>query len=242
MKNSVYDNFVNQKFGRLTVIKRIEDKPCGKYSRPQFLCLCECGNYKNVLGKYLKNGDVKSCGCLSKDILIERNKKNKKFNTYDMSNDYGILWNEEHTCCFKFDKEDYDKIKDIYWNDHKGYAYGGNFENTHLAMHRYLMNINDPNYDVDHINHDTRDNRKNNLRIVTHQQNLFNMKLRKDNTSGIIGVCFNNDKWTSYICYNGKTINLGQFSNKEDAINARKIAEEEYFGEFSYSNSLNLFI
>ena len=202
---SVYDDFVGKKFNRLTVIKRVEDKIEGKTKRPQFLCECECGNQRIVLGRFLKSGDVKSCGCLKIEKTIERNKAGQKHNTYDMSHEYGIGWNENKTFSFKFDKEDFDKIKEI---------------------------------EVDHINHDTSDNRKCNLRLTTHVQNLRNTKRYKNNTSGIIGITIlKNGKYNAHISNNGKTINLGNYDNLEDAIIARKKGEDKYFGEYSYSNS-----
>ena len=55
-------------FGKLKVIKRVEDYifPNGD-KHVQWLCQCECGNEKKTLGKYLKNGTVKSCGCLKRN-------------------------------------------------------------------------------------------------------------------------------------------------------------------------------
>lgn len=56
-------------------------------------------------------------------------------------------------------------------------------------------------------------------------------KMRSDNTSGHKGICWNkrNKKWQSQIKIKGKNINLGYFTDKQDAINARLEAEEKYF-------------
>lgn len=243
MKASTYDNLIGEKIGRLFVIKRVDDKIDNDGNRrPQFLCKCDCGNEKIICGKNLRKG-TKSCGCLHSESLILENKSRKKCNIYDLTNDYGIVWNEDKTVSFKFDLDDYDKIKDIYWNDHKGYAYGGNINSNHLQMSRLIMGVTDSNLEVDHINHDTRDNRKCNLRIVTHQQNLFNNKLRKDNTSGVTGVCYLSgiNKYMASITYNNKTINLGCYDCFEDAVSKRKYAENKYFGEYSYDNSQKIF-
>lgn len=51
-----------KRFGKLRVI---EDTGLRKSRRPVWRCLCDCGNEVNVLGKYLNNGDTKSCGCFS---------------------------------------------------------------------------------------------------------------------------------------------------------------------------------
>ena len=59
------ENIIGMKFGRLTVLKEIEKNK----NLRTFECICECGGKKNVYKKYLKSGDVKSCGCLSKEHL-----------------------------------------------------------------------------------------------------------------------------------------------------------------------------
>lgn len=88
---------------------------------------------------------------------------------------------------------------------------------------------------VDHINGDTLDNRRCNLRIVTVQQNSMNRKVAKTNKSGVSGVTWygRDNKWVSHLSINKKKLFLGYFNNLEDAIKARKDAEEEYFGEFA---------
>ena len=81
-------------------------------------------------------------------------------------------------------------------------------------------------------------NRKNNkikyLRLASDSQNQMNhIKLRSDNTSGVTGVSWHKvkKKWQAMIKA-GKRIHLGDFTNKEDAIQARKEAEKKYHGRF----------
>lgn len=99
-----------------------------------------------------------------------------------------------------------------------------------IEMHRYLMGCPKGVY-VDHINQNTLDNRFSNLRIVKNSTNLRNGKLRINNTSGVKGVRFNEtrDKWTAAIKVNYRTINLGRFQTKEEAVQARRIAEAKYW-------------
>ena len=62
------DQMVNKRFGRLTVIKRVEDyvtKSGGRHAR--YLCACDCGVQKEVMKEYLTSGRVRSCGCLRKE-------------------------------------------------------------------------------------------------------------------------------------------------------------------------------
>lgn len=94
---------------------------------------------------------------------------------------------------------------------------------------------------VDHINHDKKDNRKINLRICTQRENTINKKYPKINISGEVGVFFwqERNKWVARIGIMGKTKTIGYFETKEDAIKARKAAEEKYFGEFAYKDNLD---
>jgi len=84
--------------------------------------------------------------------------------------------------------------------------------------------------EIDHINHERDDNRLVNLRLVTRQDNRRNQKLTDRNTSGTIGVyrISRLNKWGSQIKVNGKVIWLGSFTDKTDAISARKDAEIKY--------------
>lgn len=59
-------NLINQRFGRLTVIKPIGNT---KDYQTIWMCLCDCGNYKNVKGGNLKSGNTTSCGCYSRELL-----------------------------------------------------------------------------------------------------------------------------------------------------------------------------
>lgn len=132
------------------------------------------------------------------------------------------------------DIEDKYRVENYPWcMDKRGRVYTHNLgKNVYLG--RYLLGITDPNIEVDHINGNKLDNRRCNLRPVTHQQNLQNCDLRKDNTSGEKGVSWhkNAKKWESYIKANGKRIHLGLFNSKEDAVRAYQEAAEKYFGEF----------
>lgn len=87
-----------------------------------------------------------------------------------------------------------------------------------------------PEDQIDHINHIRDDNRWCNLREVSNQENHKNKPKRKDNTSGVTGVCWDktNKKWWAQIKAEGKVKNLGCFTSKEDAIKARKEAEIKY--------------
>ena len=103
------------------------------------------------------------------------------------------------------------------------------------------MNCDD-GLQVDHINHDSFDNRKSNLRIVTVSQNNMNKDIRADNSSGYTGVipAKTLGKYIASIKVNQKRIYLGTFSCIEDAIAARAKAEEKYFKQYSFKKSKEL--
>lgn len=160
----------------------------------------------------------------------------KKYNQYDLSGEYGIGYTSKGEP-FYFDIEDYDKIKNHCWHiNSKGYVQT-NIDGNTVKIHRLIL----PDYQyVDHINHMKFDNRKCNLRRTTNQQNCMNKNIYNNNTSGIAGVSWRKrDKvWQARIKVNYKYIYLGQFKNFDDAVKARKEAEEKYFGEYSFDNSM----
>lgn len=131
------------------------------------------------------------------------------------------------------DLEYVDLVKKYKWHlNSNGYATG----NKAGLLHRLIMN---PPKDmvIDHINHNKLDNRKSNLRICTHQENDWNKGPISTNTSGITGVIKTQwGTWQSRIEVNGKKICLGSFPTLEEATEARRQAELEYYGEFAPNN------
>ena len=91
-----------------------------------------------------------------------------------------------------------------------------------LTAEAFLLNPENKKC-VDHIDNNRHNNKLANLRFATLQQNSQNRPISSNNTSGTKGVRWNQNinKWTAQIKINGKTINLGSFINKDDAINTR---------------------
>ena len=89
--------------------------------------------------------------------------------------------------------------------------------------------------DYDHIDRNTFNNRKCNLRPCTEKENLRNRGLHKTNKSGITGVCWSKQRqvWLAYITVDNNNIYLGGYVNKDDAIRTCLLAEQKYFGEFA---------
>jgi hypothetical protein len=82
---------------------------------------------------------------------------------------------------------------------------------------------------VDHINRNTFDNRRINLRIATRSINVHNSKVPATNTSGVKGVCYHKQSggWEGFIQIEGERIRK-LYRNKEDAIQFRKELEKQY--------------
>jgi hypothetical protein len=114
---------------------------------------------------------------------------------------------------------------------------GGRIFHTRYYMHSVIMNSSQ-GMEVDHINKDGLDNRRENLRIATRTENNQNRDKNKNNTSGYKGVSWNNEKgkYRAYIVANYKQIFLGNFKNIEDAAVAYDKAAIEYFGQFASLN------
>ena len=91
--------------------------------------------------------------------------------------------------------------------------------------------------EIDHINHDRKDNKWLNLREVSHKENNRNQSRNKNNTSGCSGVCFDkrDNKWRAYISAN---INIGSFVSLEEAVSARKAAEIKYGFHENHGNPM----
>lgn len=143
------------------------------------------------------------------------------------------------------DDEDYDRVSKYKW--HYAHYPGGGYAKTNnkgnkpalLRMHRIVLNAKSGEL-IDHINGNTLDNRKENLRIVNQSQNMMNTRLRSTNTSGYKGVCYDKrwKNWLAHIWKDGEQIYLGCFKDKKLAAKAYNEAAKEYHGEYAKLNSL----
>lgn len=135
--------------------------------------------------------------------------------------------------------------EDIYWkfsgylwkairSGERVYAYHGSYKNR---LHRIIMGAG-PDQDVDHISGDPLDCRRSNMRLASKSGNAQNAKIRKDNTSGLKGVYWNNShkKWVAQIWLNGKHIHIGCFTDKIEAAKAYDEAAKSLHKEFAKLN------
>lgn len=140
------------------------------------------------------------------------------------------------------DAEDYPLVRGHLWYStvNGGLAYAKRRPlprgTPQIYMHRALVGATGG--DVDHINHDTLDNRRANLRATTHQRNQCNMRKRARALSAFKGVTWNarRQKWYAAIQSNGARYHLGVFTNERDAALAYDKAAREMHGEFAHTN------
>ena len=116
--------------------------------------------------------------------------------------------------------------------DAGGYRVGRIFGRRQLA-HRVIWAIETgdwPVLDIDHVDHNPANNRIENLRDVTHQDNSRNASMSRSNTSGTTGVCWSkkSSKWVASIWVAGLRKHLGYFRCITAASIARKAAEVEH--------------
>jgi hypothetical protein len=134
------------------------------------------------------------------------------------------------------DDEDYEVLSQYKWhlmaNSTKTHKYAA----TKMRMHRFIMNP-PKGFVVDHINGDTLDNRRQNLRICTNAQNQQNTGSR-GGTSKYKGVSFNikSDKWLAAFQYDGVNYYCGLWDDEEDAARAVDKKRGEVCGDFASKN------
>lgn len=137
------------------------------------------------------------------------------------------------------DDADYDHLSSVKWWVNKSrvpYAVREIVRNgvrTILRMHRVIMDA-PKEMEVDHINGNSLDNRRANLRLASHSENVKNRKRARNNKSGIIGVHWKKaaKKWAAAISINGVSTYLGCFSSKEEAGRVYREAAIKYKGQF----------
>lgn len=113
--------------------------------------------------------------------------------------------------------------------NHKGLYVQKRTNKGKIYLHRYIMN--NANGIVDHINNNTLDNRKCNLRITTTADNLRNGTLRVNNKTGVKGVYYDKKmkKYVASIKVKYKNIYIGRYNTLEEAKIEREKAEVKYW-------------
>ena len=138
------------------------------------------------------------------------------------------------------DDEDYQFLIESNWTatkrSHGFYAYRGKDSGGWIYMHQIILGKKD-DLEVDHINGDGLDNRRENLRFVTRQQNCWNAKGK---SGGFKGATFSKEKglWAARIYVSGHNRHIGYFKEEEDAAIAYNVAAQLFRGEFARLNDV----
>jgi hypothetical protein len=136
----------------------------------------------------------------------------------------------------KVDNNVFSYFSQFVWGENKGYAQATSLVNpknpSERRLHRLLLNVKRGQF-VDHKNGDTLDCRFSNLRIVSHQQNMWNHKAHKNSKTGVPNVIqLKNGKYRAQIRYFGKLRYFGHYTlldqAKKAVENAKKILRGKY--------------
>lgn len=177
-------------------------------------------------GKFLDNNPRTNTD-LNDYYQDEKNPDSTYFNLYNQKN--------ENIGRFIIDSEDVPKIKYKKWRlSHSHIVTGLPARGTQRDVAHVVLDF-DPKEDryivVDHINGNTFDNRKVNLRICTQEENCCNKKLASNNTSGFGGISYRKDKnrFDPEIRLQYQRCHLGYCKTLEEAVYKRYIAEQLVF-------------
>lgn len=221
------NDLVGTRVGGLQVLEYLgRIQPEGqKTVRPWYRCKCDCGNECMYRRDHLIEQRVSTCGHCFK-IVRE-------------GDHYRYICASGES--FIFDYEDYNAIERYQWhivNRVDGYGYVARRSGkNYIYLTHDLLGVSSETF-VDHVNGDTLDERRTNLRIASVHENTCNQKLRKDSSSGYKGVHYiqRRRKYEATIQSNHKKYHLGYFDNPEDGARAYDEAARFYFGEFACVN------
>lgn len=128
------------------------------------------------------------------------------------------------------DDDNFELVSKYKWHKIKSYGYA---MSNGIRMHRLIMDC-PKGMEVDHINGNTLDNRKCNLRICSHADNQKNMKVRTDGVSKFKGVSWDKQMYKWRVRVQNQFIGL--FDNERHAAMAYDLNAKQLFGEFAQLN------
>jgi hypothetical protein len=218
-------------FGRWAVIQEAPTRPGGVRVMS---CRCECGTQRAVLLRSLRSGRSMSCGCLRRPEVDPR---------YLNPGEIPLYGKRARGRVALVDEEDFELASRYRWHVQevrpgkgrapRAYA-KARTKTGNIYMHKLITGF----AEVDHQD----GNGLNNLRDVTHAQNMGNARKRHGTTSRFKGVYWSQRKgsaqgrWQAQIGVNHGTRYLGRFDNEEDAARAYDAAALEAWGEFARLN------
>ncbi len=210
------------KIGKLSVVDYTSD---GKWH-----CICNCGRHSFPLTSNLLAGRTHSCGNCGKNIYS------------DCEDGTSVKVTATNGEVFYIDKKDEPLVRKYKWHiciNKKSNGYQFVITSDRILLAQLLMGF-PKNVEIDHIDLDPLNNRRENLRLVTHQQNQINQPLQKNNTSGVSGVSFYppRNKYRARIKIGQHDLHLGYYSTFEEAVQARNVGVECMFGEYGRYNDV----
>lgn len=227
---------VGEKFHYLTVIDSAESRLGNK----RVVCQCDCGKQKTYLYCSIKSGKTKSCGCMSRKLWVSSHaEKVASQNAHNGSKwiiNGDIATSEFCGITVTISAADLALVENYRWHAHR-YVYGTIAGSTKtVLLHRVIAGAK-KGQSVDHANGDTYDNRRENIRLCTHSDNMKNRRkpLRsKGKYKGVFQA--RNGKWYSQITANGARKCLGTFESEVDAAVAYDTAAKQLHGIFAKTN------
>jgi hypothetical protein len=142
-----------------------------------------------------------------------------------------------HGVEFQVDDADYERFVKGYrfYLNRSGYVIFSSSKDGYNGKYLHRVIMGNPQGEIDHINRDKLDNRRQNLRTATCSENRCNRGLQSNNTSGFKGVCWDerNQKWLSYVMINGKQIHVGRYKHKIKAAMVAAIVRIVAHGKFA---------
>lgn len=227
----IISDIVGETFGKLTVLEKIGNN---KWGDSTYKCCCECGNITEVVRYRLVDGRTKSCGKCCR-------KYHKNESTYETVDDVCYITDSygNETIIDTFME---DEVKLYHWSmNPQGYYYA-NIKGKRTGLHKFIADfngliINDCKYVIDHINGNKQDNRVQNLRPCTMNQNRQNRGCQKNSKTGVKGVSVSGKKYIAQIQKDGVEFRLGSFDTIKEASDAYDLKAFELYGEFAYLNN-----
>lgn len=210
------------KSGRLVVLHYAYSE--GKRSRAYWQCKCDCGNEKVVVADSLISGRTKSCGCLQKELAADRLLKHGRNRTGKRTREYEVWLHMISRCENENDKSFINyggrgiKVCDSWRHSFENFLFDmGKRPSTKHSIDRIDVN---GNYEPS------------NCRWVTKDVQARNTRVYRTSKTGIKGVHFDKarNKYRAEIAVNGKRKYLGLFETIEEAAEARKNAEQSFWG------------
>lgn len=221
------DELVGRTFGRLAVSEIVRS---GR--RRLAVCRCTCGTEKRVDVYNLRSGNTVSCGCFRAEAMHDAARRRPRIWTIEGA----IAWFDSKHGRVTIDAEDLPKVLDRQWTA-AGNGCVLSQQNGPVYLHRIILGLSTGDgMEVDHRNHNRRDNRKENLRLADRVQQAGNMRKYGICTSKFKGVCWSDGVWRADIQANGQRRPLGRFASEVDAALVYDQAAREIFGDFACVN------